>query len=283
LSYNIKNILNHSSRLLRVAGIPKPLFEARLLLLHVTGITIQTQIGYPEKLVAKNDFIKLNNLLQRRCNYEPFAYIVGKKSFLEIEVAVNKYTLIPRPDSEVTVNSLKNIIKDNKPKTILDLGTGSGVLLLSLLKSLPESYGIGVDISLPALYLAKNNAIKLNLQHRSNFICSNWADSLNKKKFDAVIANPPYIPSKEINKLSKEIAHYEPNKALDGGTDGMEKFLPLLKGIRNVAKEGATICIEIGQYQELKVSSFMDSVGIGNIKTNFDLNNKPRCLTGTFF
>ena len=104
----------------------------------------------------------------------------------------------------------------------------------------------------------------------------------NQGIFDAVIANPPYIPSHEINKLSNEISDYEPRIALDGGKDGLDKFLPLLKSIKNVVKSRAVVCIEIGQYQEKKVTSFMRSVGIANIKTNFDLNNKPRCLIGYF-
>lgn len=279
---NIQETLNHCKNLLLKSGIQRPLFEARLLIQHASGIPIQKQIGWPEKLLSTRHIIKLNKLLLRRCNHEPYAYLVGKKSFYEIEVRVTKDTLIPRPDSEVAVNSLKNIFLNNKPKSILDLGTGSGVLLLSLLKLFPKSSGVGIDLSFSALSVAKRNAKELNMQNRTNFICSNWAACLNQRTFDLVIANPPYIPSHEINKLSNEISFYEPRIALDGGKDGLNKFQPLLKSIKNIVKPDSIVCIEIGQHQERKVASFMRSIGISKIKTNCDLNNKPRCLIGYF-
>ena len=227
-----------------------------------------------EKIAEKYD-----RAIKRRINREPVAYITGKKEFWSEDFNVNKSTLIPRPETELLIYKIINFFK-NKKINILDIGTGSGCILLSILKELPLSRGIGIDISAKTIKIAKTNAKKLNLLNRSKFRIFDLK-KYKTGKYDLIISNPPYIPSKDIKNLSKDIINYEPRVALNGGIDGLDLIRKIINMGNYLLKKNGLLVLEIGVNQYGKVSAIMRKYGYREISKEYDYNQNVRCIIST--
>ena len=211
---------------------------------------------------AHGDGALLDSFIKRRQKGEPVAKIIGSKGFWTLDLAVSNQTLDPRPDSETIISAvLKNYPDKQAPLRILDLGTGSGCLLLALLSEYPNATGIGLDASMSALQVAQKNVDKY-APDRAKLVCQNW-DLPDWWKdlggFDIVVCNPPYIPTNDIEKLDKDVKDFDPIQALDGGQDGLDEYRSLSESVLEVLKQKGLIFFEIGQGQETDVIDIMQA------------------------
>jgi len=254
------------------AGIETPRREARYILAAAHGLT-QTEL----LSLDETDEAKFAPLLARRRAHEPLAYITGVKEFWGLSFAVSPATLIPRPDSETLIEAAIETFPDKTAvKTILDLGTGTGCLLLAALTEFPAAFGIGIDISPDAATLAATNAKMLGLSHRAAFLAANWATPL-AQKFDLVLSNPPYIPTRDLATLMPDVAHYEPATALDGGADGTAAYQTIIAALPALLSPNGAAIIELGLNQAEPVAAFARAASF-TTKTRPDLAGIPRAL-----
>ena len=216
----LEHTINKGSQFLKKQNISSHKLDAEIILSDIMGVTREFLIINNHANISKKIIKKYDLAIKRRIKREPVAYITGKKEFWGEDFLVNKATLIPRPETELLIYKVVDFFK-NKKINILDIGTGSGCILLSVLKELNCSYGTGIDISAKAINIAKKNSKNLNLINRSKFKVFDL-NKFNIGKYDLIISNPPYIPSKDIKKLSKDITDYEPRFAIDGGHDGLD-------------------------------------------------------------
>ena len=273
---NIKTILNQATENLNKIETAK--LDARILLQHAANITVETIYLKPE-LEINEEIAKLYfSLIDRRANNEPVAKIIGKKAFWENDFIVNQHTLDPRPDSEVIISAALELFPNkNANLKFLDLGTGSGCLILSLLQEYKNSSGIGSDISSEALKITQQNIKNLSFEDRIILIQQNWADSIIKN-FDLIISNPPYIPSGDIDSLSKDVRLYDPLLALDGGLDGLDPYRYLAKQIFNILKKDAYAILEFGYGQGLYIKEIFENAGYIVHKILIDLAGIERVI-----
>jgi release factor glutamine methyltransferase len=191
----------------------------------------------------------LTPLVTRREAHEPLALIVGHREFWSLEFAVSPATLIPRPESEALIEAaIAAFANCEPPRLVLDLGTGTGCLLLATLSEFRASFGIGVDRSAEAAALAARNAAALRLADRALFVCGDWADALSTR-FDLVLGNPPYIPTEDLGTLMQDVARYEPRAALDGGLDGLAAYRSLIPVLPRLMTPTGVAVLEIGAGQ----------------------------------
>jgi release factor glutamine methyltransferase len=252
-------------------SVPTPALDARLLLEYVANITHEDIYLRSELELDKASLISYEELIARRINREPVAKIIGVKSFWLSDFIVNNHTLDPRPDSEVIISAAISLFSDkNKKLKFLDLGTGSGCLILSLLQEFPNAQGVATDVSIQALKVADQNAKKLKLDSRVRLIQQNWGDGLDEE-FDLIVSNPPYIPSADILMLETEVQKYEPNLALDGGADGLDPYRYLAKQINKLLKADSCAILEFGCNQAYAVKRIFRANGYIAEKTLLDL------------
>ena len=276
---NIENTIKKASRILKNHNINSYELDAQIILSDIMrakreSFITNNEINVPEKIAEKYD-----RAIRRRINREPVAYITGKKEFWSEDFDVNKGTLIPRPETELLIYKVVNFFK-NKKINILDIGTGSGCILLSILKELPLSRGTGIDISAKAIKTAKANAKKFNLSNRSKFRIFDLK-KYKTGKHDLIISNPPYIPSREIKNLSKDIINYEPRIALNGGIDGLDLIRKIINISNCLLKKNGLLVVEIGFSQYRKVSAIMRKYGYREISKEYDYNHNVRCIIST--
>ena len=259
-------------------GIETPELDARLVLKEVLSfddkdLILRENENIPEKLIKKIFAIEA-----RRLKGEPISKIFKKRDFYKSTFLISNDVLDPRPETELIVDIANNFIKKNKVKNILDLGTGSGCILLSLLKENKMINGLGIDISKEAINIAQKNSKKLQLDKQSNFLISNWMSSI-KFKYDIVVSNPPYIPRKDIKKLSNSVRNYDPILSLDGGNDGLDCYRVIAKDLKRIINKDAIIIIEIGYNQFLSVIEIFKNNDFKLIKKYNDINGLDRVLT----
>ncbi len=270
-------IIISATNSLRLAGCDSPAREARLMLAHILNIDANKLLAYelPVSACQLHNFMKL---LERRLKGEPIAYILGTKEFWSLDFYVNSHTLCPRPDSESLIEAaLLHIADKNGHIQIVDLGTGSGCLLLTLLHELPHAYGLGVDVSLPALMVAQKNAKRLGLIRRAAFVCSDWALAITGK-FDMILSNPPYIETDNIAKLMPTIREFEPKIALDGGCDGLDAYRNITAIAPGLLKPGGILIFELGENQSGAVRNMAQKQCLRHIGTYNDLAGKERAI-----
>lgn len=225
----LKLLQQEGARRLRDAGIETAALDARLLLCHAAGISHENLVAGGNQEAAESARTAFEALVARRAGGEPVARILGEKEFWGLTFRLGPDTLVPRPDSECIVAAVLDGVTDrNAPLRVLDLGTGTGCLLLALLSELPNASGVGVDISKAALDVARANAKALGLNARACFVQSNWAEGV-EGPFDIIVSNPPYIPASEIETLSREVREHDPLRALEGGADGLDCYRVILK------------------------------------------------------
>jgi len=260
------------------AGIERSQAEARLLLEAAAGLSRATVIGFPERTIGAAELTAFERMMARRCRHEPASRILGRREFWSLSFAVTPATLDPRPDSETLVGAVLGEIGDRaQPLSIIDLGTGTGCLLLALLSELPQATGIGIDLSREAIEVAQHNAMALGLASRATFIRDDWARNVDEP-FDVVISNPPYIESAAIAALAPEVERYDPRTALDGGADGLDAYRALLPQAKRLLKPSGLVALEIGQGQGPAIRDLAREAGLGESGNASDLAGIERCL-----
>jgi release factor glutamine methyltransferase len=269
--------LEKGARHLAEAGIPDARREARLILAHALGIEPVTVLGYPERPV--DDAGRYENMIARRAAREPLSHLIGRREFWSLEFEVTSATLDPRADSETLVEAALAAIPDRQAAlSIVDFGTGTGCLLLALLSELPNATGIGVDVAEETLAVAQRNATRLGFADRAVFTIGDWGESL-VGPVDLIVSNPPYIPAGEIAALQREVAEYEPRRALDGGADGLEAYRRLGPHISRILRPGGLAVLEFGLGQGAAVARLMSAEGLIAQGFSADLAGHDRCLT----
>ena len=262
-------------------GIDSPQLEARILIAYAAKIEQTRIIGYPEDKLDDITIAHLKKITKRRKNGEPIAHITGAKEFWSLNFSINKETLIPRPDSEILIEAILSVIANYQcPLSILDLGTGSGCLLLALLSELPNATGVGIDISSAACRIAEKNSEYLGLSGRAKFYRGNWMNNIYDK-FDIIISNPPYIAESCIKFLDKEVRLYEPHIALSGGHDGLSAYRQIAKESVSRLKSAGILAVEIGINQKKNISDIFIKNGLNIIKIRRDHSNIERCILAT--
>ena len=275
----LDNAIKQASQLLKNNNIVSHELDAEIILSDIMSVTREFLIVNNNKNISKNIIKKYNQAIKRRINREPVAYITGKKEFWSKNFLVNQATLVPRPETELLIYKVVNFFK-NKRINILDIGTGSGCILLSILKELNLSRGTGIDVSAKAIQTAKMNSKKLNLFHRSKFKVFD-INEFYMGKYDLIVSNPPYVPSRDIRNLSKDIINYEPLLALDGGSEGLDLIIKVICKSNGLLKKNGLLAIEIGNNQYLKASRLLRHYGFREISKEYDYNHNVRCIIST--
>ncbi|HIN07358.1 MAG TPA: peptide chain release factor N(5)-glutamine methyltransferase [Pelagibacteraceae bacterium] len=275
----LENTIKQASQLLKNKNIISHELDVQVILSDIMGVTRDFFIANSHINVSINTIKKFNHAIKRRINREPVAYIIGKKEFWSQDFAVNQATLVPRPETELLIYKVVDFFK-NKRINVLDIGTGSGCILLSILKELDFSRGVGIDISTKAIKTAQINSKNLNLFHQSKFKVFDIS-KFNVGKYDLIVSNPPYIPSKDIKNLSKDIINYEPLVALNGGLDGLDLIRKVIYKSNSLLKRNGLLAIEIGFNQYLKVSSLLKQYGFREMSRQCDYNHNVRCIIST--
>jgi len=274
----ITNALSLGSQELQKVKINSHLLDSRILLCYCLNLTFEQVIFNPDQILTQNQIDKFFSLIKRRAKREPVSHIIGKREFFGNDFKINAFVLDPRPDSESLIEAVLKYIPDKSQKIkILELGVGSGCLILTLLKIFENANGIGIDISKKALEIAKQNSDFHDL--KCQFIESDWFSALNHtQKFDLIISNPPYIETDQINFLQDEVKNYEPRIALDGGLDGLNCYRKIAENIVNFLNPNAIVILEIGQNQENSVIEIFTSKGLKFVESRKDLGGIVRCL-----
>ena len=269
-------IIKIGSYLLKEKKIPSYILDSEMLLSKTLNKTRENILVNLDQKVNERNVEIFKKYLQRRSNNEPMAYIMEEKEFWSMKFSVNRKTLIPRPETELLVDKLLRMY--NKKKiSILDIGTGSGCIIISLLSSLNRSNGTGIDVSNSAILVAKKNATKFKLFNRIKFL-NKSLENVFGKKFDLIVSNPPYIERKNMKNLSEDIKRYEPRMALDGGNDGLDLIKKVIYKSKDILKIKGTLALEIGNEQIKKVSKILIDNKFRIKHVIKDYKNNVRCV-----
>jgi release factor glutamine methyltransferase len=250
-----------AARLLRQAGIETPELEARLLLCHATGLSHEAYVAALNDALAPDAAARFGAFVERRLAGEPVSRIIGVREFYGRPFRIDASTLDPRPDTETLIEAALAMVDRETPLDILDLGAGTGCILITLLAELPEASGIGIDKSLPALERARANAQVLGVGDRARFIAGDWLEAV-EGSFDLVVANPPYLSAADMAELAPEVRDHDPWPALDGGPDGLSAYRRIAPGLRKALRPGGFALFEIGHTQAEAVSGLLAGAGL---------------------
>jgi release factor glutamine methyltransferase len=275
----IKNLLKASTEALSKEGFENGYLETRILLEHVLKKPRTWLLTHFDEEISVESHLFFQEFLKRRLAHEPVSKILGHKEFWSLDFKVNEHTLDPRPDSECLIETvLACKPQRNTSLKILDIGTGSGCLIISLLKEYPHALGFGVDLSVEALKIASQNRLNHQLEDRLLLLNSNLAGSFQGPTFDVIISNPPYIESSHIQDLDPEVRLYDPAGALDGGKDGLLFYRLILKQAKNLLNPYGILVLEHGMGQSLPILQLGLTQGFQNFSIIQDLKGLDRCL-----
>jgi release factor glutamine methyltransferase len=277
---NIENILNEGINILQKNKIANPQLDSEILLSNSIKRDKKHIILNPKEILDSEQLEKFKSLIERRKKGEPIAYIINKKEFWKDEFFVNKDVLIPRPDSELIIEQVLKIYSKDVQLQVLDIGTGSGCILLSILKERYNFYGTGIDISKKSINVSKFNAKQLNLTNRVKFFHSS-VDNFNNGKYDMIVSNPPYIEQLSLKYLEKDVVNFEPKLALSGGFDGFSKIRKVINKASILIKKNGKFILEIGFNQKNKVIKILKEEGFYVNKAIKDYGNNDRCIIST--
>lgn len=279
----ISELLMKSTKQLREQNCQSSRLDAEVLLAHALGVDRTYFLLNDNKEVGKVIESKYHEFLNRRIKGEPIAYIVGHQEFMGIDFIVNKNVLIPRPDTEILVEHVIEQLKDIQNEiTVLDIGTGSGAIALSIGKFISNSIFTLVDISKEALEVAKQNTQRLDMTNRVTLCLSDCFIDVKKQKFDVIVSNPPYIPTQHIDHLQKEVSCFEPRGALDGGNDGLLFYKRIALEAKEYLKPGGLIAFEIGYDQAKDVINLLIDNGYHSVEKKKDYGSNDRVVVGRF-
>ncbi|MDX2142295.1 MAG: peptide chain release factor N(5)-glutamine methyltransferase [Rhodospirillaceae bacterium] len=275
---SVRQAVAETSAALQRANVDNPRLDARILLAHVLGADTNATFLRGDTILSVPQEAALAHVVKRRAAREPVSRIVGRREFWGLPFALSPHTLDPRPDTEVLVSAVlehRGLVASDKPR-ILDLGTGSGCILLALLKEWPQAVGVGLDVSFPALVTARKNAANLALAERSAFVCANWTAAL-AGPFDVLVSNPPYLSQDDLSHLQPEV-RFDPHAALDGGSDGLDVYRAVIPGLTELCAPESLIAFEVGQGQASSVAAMLESAGFRVVEIRSDLASIPRCV-----
>ena len=276
----IKEILiKYSKELEEISSTPR--LDVETLLQRVLGVDRLYILLNLDRVLSNDEEQLFNKFIEERLNNRPIAYIVGNREFMGLDFYVQEGVLIPRPDTEILVEEVIELAKDKGKVNILDIGTGSGAITVSLAKYLENAKVTSVDISDIALEIGKRNAMENNVVDRIDFIKSDLFSALDKNvKFDIIVSNPPYIKREVIETLDKQVKDFEPYNALEGGIDGLDFYRAITTQAKDFLKEGGILAYEVGHDQSEDVSKLMEIDGYTNIYTRKDLQQIDRVVIG---
>lgn len=272
----IAEALRDGTARLAAAGIDSAMSDARILLMHALGIDRTGLLSRAAEALQAEAAARYSAALDRRAAREPVSRILGHREFWSLDFGLGPATLDPRPDSETLVEAALAAAPD-RPLRVLDLGTGTGCLLLAVLHDRPSAFGIGVDRSEAAARVARDNARALGLADRAAILVGDWATAL-AGRFDLVLSNPPYIPEADIAALEPEVRDHDPRLALSGGTDGLNAYRALAGALPDLLAPGGTAVVELGIGQAADVSALFRGAGLDIAGTPHDLAGIPRCV-----
>ena len=277
---NIENTLIEGVSILQKNKIANPQLDSEILLSNSIKRDKKHIILNPKEILNSEQLGKFKSLIERRKKGEPIAYLINKKEFWKDEFFVNKDVLIPRPDSELIIEQVLKIYSKDVQLQVLDIGTGSGCILLSILKERSNFYGTGIDISKKSINVSKFNAKQLNLTNRVKFFHSS-VDNFNNGKYDIIVSNPPYIEQLSLKYLEKDVVNFEPKLALSGGFDGFSKIRKVINKTSILIKKNGKFILEIGFNQKNKVIKILKEEGFYVNKAIKDYGNNDRCIIST--
>ena len=272
-------IIRYSKELEEISSTPR--LDVETLLQKVLNVDRLYILLNLDKSLSKEEENLFNKFIEERLNNRPIAYIVGNREFMGLDFYVQEGVLIPRPDTEVLVEEVIEIAKNKEDINILDIGTGSGAITVSLAKYLENAKITSVDISEIALEIGRKNAILNEVDDRITFVKSDLFTNINKEmKFDIIVSNPPYIKREVIDTLDKQVKDFEPYNALEGGIDGLDFYRAITTQAKDYLKEGGVLAYEVGHDQSEDVSKLMEMDGYTNIYTRKDLQQIDRVVIG---
>lgn len=277
-----QNLFLEIKERLKAGGIEEFELETRILFEDLAGITPSIRLSMPDIPVPEEILANIDQAIARRLCGEPIGRILGYRDFWKSRFYLSSDTLEPRPDTETLIEEVLRVYKgqENAPLKLIDLGTGTGCILLSLLQEFPNATGLGIDISTGAVEQSQNNAQRLGLENRAEFRQGSWLDGIEKgRKFDMILSNPPYIPSNDIPNLSKEVQNYDPLRALDGGKEGLDPYTNLLPILKNYLEPDAHVFFEFGINQEGDIVRLVEEACANLIRVTRDLGGVPRVAT----
>lgn len=279
MSHTLVSLWTEVRRRLEAAGVDTPVFDARLLLETGAGVSRLDILTDPRRPLSEAQVEAVLELAARRERREPIAYILGRKSFWSLDLAVSGAVLVPRPDTELLVETALAAIPAEAPARVLDLGVGSGAILLAILSERPNASGVGVDISADALAVAQTNARVLGLEARAEFRQGDWWSAIDER-FDVIVSNPPYIARGELASLAPEVARYEPAIALDGGEDGLDAYRAILAGLAAKLRPAGVFAFEVGHRQARAVRELAALAGLASDEPLVDISGTARVVKG---
>ena len=277
---NIESTLNKGINILKKSSIANPYLDSEILLSESINKDKKYIILNSKEIINDKQSSIFNNFIKRRKNGEPIAYLINKKEFWKDEFYVNKDVLIPRPDTELIIEQVLNMYPEKSNLHVLDIGTGSGCILLSILRERLNFYGTGIDISKKSINVSKFNANKLKITKRVKFIHSS-VDNFKIGKYDIIVSNPPYIELKNLKYLEKDIFNYEPKLALSGGLDGFSEIRKVIANASCLIKKKGKLILEIGYNQKAKTKNLLRKKGFYINKTLKDYGKNDRCIIST--
>jgi release factor glutamine methyltransferase len=266
-------------RRLEAAGVETPVFDARLLVEAGAGVSRLDIVTDPRRPVTSAQRQAVDALAARREAREPVGHILGRRHFWTLDLAVGPDVLIPRPETELLVETGLLVLPQDRPVRVLDLGVGSGAILLAIINERTNAEGVGVDRSEAALAFAVANAEALGLSDRIALRVGDWGEGL-EESFDLVVSNPPYIASNDIAELAPEVARYEPRIALDGGADGLDAYRAIIASLPRLLKPDGVFAFEVGQGQADQVAALAEAHNLSTEPAKRDLAGIPRVLVG---
>ena len=277
---NINLAISQGSKFLRDKFIPNSKLDSEILMAKTINKDRNYILLNSSNYINKYDLEKFYSLIEKRSLGNPIAYLTNKKFFWNSEFFITNDTLIPRPETELVVENVLKLTKQKNKINILDIGIGSGCIILSILKEREKFHGTGLDISKKCLNISKINAINLNVASRLKLYKSD-VDKFNLGKYDLIVSNPPYIKTSKLRYLERDVAEFEPKKALDGGLDGLSEIRKVIIKSSELIKKNGKFVLEIGFDQKNKVINLLKKEGFYINSAQKDLSNNDRCIVST--
>ncbi len=273
----IETAIQQANNILKKNYIKNSLLDTELLISKAINKDREYLILNNKMKIRQNDYAKFKKLIIERSKGKPIAHLVGKKNFWKYDFYIDKNVLIPRPDTELIIEQVLKIYKNKQNIKFLDVGVGSGAILLSILSEKKGFFGTGIDISKECLNISKKNAIKLKVNERVKLYKSN-IDNFKKGKYDLIISNPPYIKKLDLSKLDKDIRNFEPHIALDGGLDGLSEIRKVINKSAELIKKNGKLILEIAFNQRIEVKKILENNGFYVDAVIKDLAKNDRCI-----